>query len=429
MKRLLRWLWLPLACGVLWAGYYGLARPARGPVAGISGGSSGRGSAPRATPVAAAAATRSDFGIYLTGLGNVTPFNTVTVKSLVDGELINVAFEEGQSIHQGDLLAEIDPRPFQVQLEQAQSQLAKDQAQVGQAEANLVRDTAQQKYAKAEADRYARLVVKGAVARDQGEQWQSNAEALAGSLTADQAAINSAKAQVAADQAAIHNAQLQLVYSRITSPLTGRIGLRLVDRGNIIHTASQTGIAVITQLQPIAVVFNIAEDHLPDVVAKMHSGSQLTVEVWDRDRTKKLANGILLTIDNQVDQTSGTVRFKASVPNEGEALFPNQFVNVRLLLDTRRDVLTVPASAIQHSPDSTFVYVVKPNSTVEVRRVTAPASEGDRALVEKGLAEGELVVTEGLDRLQPGALVAPVRKDPVLPASGARSGSVLKDAS
>ena len=418
MKRLLRWLWLPLACGVLLAGYYGLARPTRAPVAGKSGGPSGRGNAPRPTPVATAAATRSDFGVYLTGLGNVTPFNTVTVKSLVDGELINVAFEEGQAVRQGDLLAEIDPRPFQVQLEQAQSQLAKDQSQVGQAEANLVRDTAQQKYAKAEADRYGRLVSKGVIARDQGEQLQSNADALAGTLIADQAAINSAKAQVAADQAAIHNAQLQLVYARITSPLTGRIGLRLVDRGNIIHTASQTGIAVITQLQPIAVVFNIAEDHLPDVVAKMHGGGPLPVEVWDRDRTKKLANGTLLTIDNQVDQTSGTVRFKASVPNGDEALFPNQFVNVRLLLDTRQDVVTVPTAAIQHSPDSTFVYVVRPNNSVEVRRVTASATEGDHAMVEKGLAEGELVVTEGIDRLQPGALVVPVRKDVATPVRG-----------
>jgi multidrug efflux system membrane fusion protein len=411
MKTVLRWMWLPVAGGIVLAGYYSLGRPSRDPALAKSGNANARANAQRPTPVAASAATQSDFGVYLSGLGSVTPFNTVTVKSLVDGELVKVDFEEGQRVREGDLLAEIDPRPFEVQLEQAQGQLAKDRAQVGQAEANLLRDTAQQKYAQAEAARYGRLVDKGAIARDQGEQLQSNADALAGTVTADQAAINSAKAQVAADQAAIHNAQLQLTYCKITSPLTGRIGLRLVDKGNIIHTANQNGIAVITQLQPIAVVFNIAEDHLPDVMSKMHAGRFLTVEIWDRDRTKKLAAGSLLTIDNQVDQTSGTVRFKATVPNKNEELFPNQFVNARLLLDTRQNVVTIPVAAIQHSPDSAFVYVVKPNNTVETRRITAPASEGDRALVEKGLSPGELVVTDGVDRLQPGSVVIPLRRD------------------
>ena len=412
MKHLLYWLWLPCACGILWAGYYGLARNSHGTGSTKSGGSNLRSNTQRPTPVAASPATLSAFDVYLTGLGNVTPFNTVTAKSLVDGELISVAFAEGQHIHEGELLAEIDPRPFEVQLEQAQGQLAKDQAQVEQAEATLIRDTAQQKYAQTEAERYARLVTQGVIARDQGEQLQSTAEALAGTLIADRAAINSAKAQVAADQAAIHNAQLQLTYCKITSPITGRIGLRLVDKGNIIHSANQNGIAVITQLQPIAVVFNIAEDHLPDVIAKIHGPGPLHVEVWDRDRTRKLADGKLLTIDNQIDQASGTVRFKASVPNEKETLFPNQFVNVRLLVNTRNNAIIIPSPAVQHSPDSTFVYVVKPDNTVEARKVSAPVSDGDRTLVENGLAPGELVVTDGVDRLQPGSLVAPIRSLP-----------------
>jgi multidrug efflux system membrane fusion protein len=410
MKRRLRWLWLPLVGGVILAGYYVLARPSRGTAAAKSSKVDSRMSTARAIPVTASAATISDFGVYLAGLGTVTPFNTVTVKSLVDGELMKVAFEEGQLVHEGDLLAEIDPRPFEVQLEQAESQLAKDQAQVGQAEANLERDTAQQKYAQIESERYARLVAQGVIARDQGDLLKSNADSLAGTLTADRAAINSAKAQMAADQAAIHNAKLQLTYCKIGSPITGRIGLRLVDKGNIIHVASPNGLAVITQLEPIAVLFNIAEDHLPEVSKKMHSGTILPVEVWDRDRTTKLATGSLLTIDNQIDQTSGTVRFKAAFPNKDGALFPNQFVNARLLVDTKRNAITVPVAAIQHSPDSTFVYVVKPNNTVEVRKVTASATEGDQTLIESGLSPGELVVTDGVDKLQSGSVVA-LRKE------------------
>jgi multidrug efflux system membrane fusion protein len=414
MKRVLKWVWAPLLCAVVLAGYYAV-RPNRGVAAAKAGKADRRAIGARSSPVSVAPATLSDFGVYLTGLGTVTPFNTVRVKSLVDGELIKVAFEEGQLVHEGDLLAEIDPRPFEVLLEQAQGQLAKDEAQVGQAEANLVRDTAQQKFAQTEADRYARLVAAGVIAVDQGEQLRSNADALAGTMAADRAAINSAKAQVAADQAAIHNAQLQLTYCKITSPITGRIGLRLVDKGNVIHTASQSGLAVITQVQPIAVVFNIAEDHLQGVLRKARgcpdaSCLKLPVEVWDRDRTTKIATGTLLTIDNQIDQTSGTVRFKATILNEDGALFPNQFVNARLLVDTERRVVTVPSTAVQHGPDSTFVYVLKPDNTVEARKVRVSVSEGDRSLVGSGLLPDEVVVIGGVDRLQPGSAVVAVRE-------------------
>lgn len=410
MKRLMRWLSVPLVCAAAWIGYYLLAGGGRIVADAKTAASKAPKSAARPVPVAASTATRSDFGVYLTGLGTVTPFNTVTLKSLVDGELIKVAFEEGQLVHEGDLLAEIDPRPFEVQLEQAEGQMEKDRAQIGQAEANLVRDTAQQKYAQAQAERYARLVEQGIVSRDQAEQLRSSADALAGTVAADRAVIHTAEAQVAADQAAIHNANLQLTYCKIRSPIAGRIGLRLVDRGNIIHAASQNGLAVIAQVQPIAVMFNIAEDHLPNILKKTSSGAALPVEIWDRDRTTKIATGSLLTIDNQIDQTSGTVRLKATVPNENGALFPSQFVNARLLLETQRDVVTVPSAAIQHSPDSSFVYIVKPDKTVEVRKVTAPVTEGERTLVESGISPGELVVTDGIDRLQPGSTVAPIRQ-------------------
>lgn len=359
----------------------------------------------RAVPVVAVTVKRGDIPVYINGLGTVTALNTVTVRSRVDGELVNVAYQEGQYVKAGDLLAEIDPRPFQVQLELAQGQLAKDQAQLSQAQANLERDTAQQKYAKTEADRYARLVEQGIIAKDQGEQLKSNADSLAGTLTADQAAIQSARAQIVADQASIDTAKLNLVYCRIVAPLAGRIGLRLVDKGNIIHATDLNGLAVITQLQPIAVVFNIAEDSLRQVMPKFSAGTKFPVLAYDRDLRKRLANGMLLTIDNQVDPTTGTVKFKALFENQDNTLFPNQFVNARLLFDTRHGAVIVPTAALQRSPTSTYVYVVGSDHTVKMRNLVTTLTEGDNAAVDSGLEAGETVVVDGLDKLQDGTRV------------------------
>jgi multidrug efflux system membrane fusion protein len=341
----------------------------------------GPGGPPRLVPVVASEVRRGDMPVYLDGLGSVTAFNTVTVRSRVDGELVNVAFQEGDFVKQGDLLAEIDPRPFNVQLELASAQKAHDEALLANARLDL--------------DRYKTLVTQDAMPK-QG-------------LDTQVALVAQYEATVKADQAQIDNVKLQLVYSRIISPLTGRIGLRLVDRGNIVHATDTGGLAVVAQLQPIAVLFNIAEDSLPAVTEKMRGGAKLTVVAYDRELKRKLGAGTLLTIDNQIDQTSGTVRFKAVFENADLSLFPNQFVNARLLIDTKRQTLIVPAAAVQHSPASAFVYRVKKDNSVEVRNVTTGVTEADEVAVDRGLEPGDLVVIDGIDKLEQGSKVA-VRK-------------------
>jgi multidrug efflux system membrane fusion protein len=334
--------------------------------------------ASRAVPVVAAAARQGNMGVYLTGLGSVTAFNTVTVRTRVDGQLIKVAFQEGQFVREGDLLAEIDPRPFQVQLAQAEGQMARDQAQL--------------KNARVDLERYKVLLAQDSVSKQQ--------------LDTQIAAVQQFEGVIKSNQAQIDNARLLLSYTRITAPISGRIGLRLVDQGNMVRNTDQNGLAVITQVQPITVVFSIPEDHLSQVLPRMHAGQQLVVEAYNRDLQKKLATGTLLTIDNQIDPNTGTVRCKALFPNTDYALFPNQFVNARLLVETKRDSTIVPVAAIQRSPQSTFVYVVKEDSTVEVRKVVLGPSEGDEIVVDNGLATGEVVVIEGVDRLQKGMKVA-----------------------
>lgn len=330
---------------------------------------------PRALPVVALPAKTGNFPVYLDALGSVTALNTVTIRSRVDGEVISVKYEEGQMVKKGDLLVEIDPRQYQAALQQAQGQLSRDQAMLQNAQADL--------------DRYN-------AARE----------------TVSQQQIDTAKASVAeyegaikVDQGTIANAELQLSYCKITAPLTGKIGLRAVDEGNIVHASDSTGLATITQLQPIAVIFNLPEVNLPSVLSAAKDSQKVIADIFDASRTRKLASGALQAIDNQIDATTATVRIKAQFDNADGTLFPNQFVNVRLLVNTLNGVVLAPTSAVQNSPDTQFVYVVKSDDTVEMRPVTVSAASSDFSVIEKGLAAGEQVVTQGLDKLAPGMSV------------------------
>lgn len=330
----------------------------------------------RGVPVLAEAVATRDVPVYLRGLGSVSAFNTVTVKARVDGQITKINFREGQEVKQGDLLVEIDPRPYMAQLHTAEANLAKDEATIADAKLNLARFT--------------ELWKAGVISQQQYNTQQSLVGQIQGSI--------------GADQAAIENAKLQLVYSRITSPISGRIGLRIVDIGNIVHASDPTGLVVITQLQPIAVLFTLPEDYIPQVMQHMRT-APLDVDAYSRDDRTKLASGKLLTLNNEIDATTGTNKYKAVFPNEDRALWPNQFVNIRLLLETKQNATTVPAAAIQRGNQGTFTYVVKPDNTVEPRAVKVGVTEGNLASIESGLQPGEMVVTDGQDKLQPGAKV------------------------
>jgi membrane fusion protein, multidrug efflux system len=331
----------------------------------------------RPVPVGVAAARKGDLSVYLNGLGAVTPLSTVTVKSRVDGQLMEVLFQEGETVVKGQSIATIDPRPFEVQLTQAEGQLARDAALLQNARVDL--------------ERYRVLWQQDSVPKQQ--------------LDTQEALVRQYEAAIRIDQGQIDNAKLQLVYCRITAPITGRIGLRLVDPGNIVHAADPNGLVLITQVQPIAVIFPIPEDNLPPVLAALKEGKRLTVDAFNRGQTQKLATGTLLTVDNQIDPTTGTVRLKATFENKDGALFPNQFVNARLLTDVKRNAIIMPSVAIQRGPQGTFVYLVKPEGTVTVRPVTVGDIQGADVTVASGLSEGDSVVVDGAERLREGAKV------------------------
>jgi len=329
--------------------------------------------ATRPVPVVASAARRSDVNLYLSGLlGTVTAFQTVTVRTRVDGEITKVYFTEGQMIKAGEPLVEIDPRPYEVQLAQAEGQLARDQASLTQSRQDLKRDV--------------ELLKTKSVTPQVYDAQISTVGQFVGA--------------VKTDQAMIANAKLQITYCHITAPFSGRIGLRLVDMGNFVQAAGLTGLAVITQLQPIAVIFPVPQDDIFRVQQKFNGGEELVVDALNRDLTAKLATGKLLAIDNQVDVTTGTVKLKAVFQNEDNLLFPNEFVSIRLLIDIKKNVVVVPNAAVQHGPNSTFAFVIQPDQTVQMRQLTVGATENDQTIVDKGLAAGEMVVTEGTDKLQ-----------------------------
>ena len=343
------------------------------------GGKGGRGGmGPQAMPVAVAKVETRDLPVYLSGLGSVQAFYSVLVKTRVDGQLVAVNFREGQEVKKGDLLIQIDPRPFQAAVDQAEATLFKDQSSLNDAKINL--------------DRFKQLFQEGVISRQQLDTQTSLVGQLEGAVRADQAQVETAK--------------LNLAYTHITASIGGRVGLRLVDPGNIVHASDPNGLLLLTQMHPIAVVFTLPEDQLATVAQHMHRGA-LAVDAYSRDDQTKLASGKLLTIDNQIDATTGTAKLKAVFDNQEQALWPNQFVNCRLLLETRKNSTVVPAAAIQRGPQGAYVFTVKQDKTAEMRQVTVTLMDGNFAGISSGLTPGEVVVTDGQDKLQPGTHVEP----------------------
>jgi multidrug efflux system membrane fusion protein len=348
-------------------------------------GPGGRGPAggERAIPVTVAAAGRADVPVVLNALGTVTSLRTVTVRSRVDGQLLRVNFREGQTVKAGDLLAEIDPRPFQVQLEQAQGQLARDRALLENARLDL--------------ERYRTLVAQEAASAQQ--------------LDTQQALVRQYEGAVKSDQGQVESARLQLGYARITAPFSGRLGLRLVDPGNLVRAGDANGLVTITQVQPIGVTFSLPEKDLAPVLARYREGKPMTVQALDRDQRAVLATGRLTTLDNQIDIATGTLKMKAEFANADGALFPNQFVNARLKIDVLADATVVPNAAIQRGAPGTYVYVVQPGNSVALRRVETGPVDGEHTVVKQGVEPGQRVVIDGVDNLRDGARVDPIDKE------------------
>ncbi len=372
------WGWL-LLLAILGAGayYWSQRTPVTSPGASATrGGRDGQMSNGPA-PVDAATAVKGNIGVYVTGLGAVTPIYTVTVKTQINGQLMQVLYKEGDMVKKGDTLAEIDPRPYQAQLTQYEGQLIRDQANLDNA--------------RVDQKRYEDLIKTDAVTEQQ--------------LATQIATVKSDEGIVKNDQGLIDAAKVNLIYCHITAPITGRIGLRLVDPGNFVQTTDTTGLLVITQLQPISVIFTISEDQLPPVFAKQRAGQTLQVDAFNRNNTQKISSGTLTTIDNEIDQTTGTVKLRATFDNPHLELFPNQFVNARLLEEEKRGVVLVPTAAVQRSSENTFVYVVKPDSTVTVRQVKVGTSDDNNTEIVSGIQPGEVVVLSGVDKLQEGSQV------------------------
>jgi membrane fusion protein, multidrug efflux system len=359
------------------AGYFAYRYFVPAPTSESTVATGGARGAPRPTPVVAAPTQTGSIDVYLNGLGTVTPLQTVTVRSRVEGQLLRVLFQEGQIVQQGQVLAEIDPRPFEVQLHQAEGNMARDRALLENARLDL--------------ERYRTLFEQDSIAKQQVDTQASLVRQYEGAVKVDQSQID--------------NARLQLTYSRITAPVGGRVGLRLVDAGNIVRAGDTNGLVVITQLQPISAVFTIPQDNLPAVLKRMQSGEKLPVEAWDREQKTRLAAGTLTSLDNLVDPTTGTIKLKAQFANDDYALFPNQFVNVRMKLDTLRDTIVIPSVAVQRGAQGMYVYVVKADQTVTLRQVKLGPIDGLRVAIVEGLAAGETIVTDGMDRLRDGAAV------------------------
>jgi len=396
------------AGGWYWLKEAGTGETARAAAPGkASGGSGGsRKGGPDAAnrgplPVATAAVRAADFNVYLNALGNVTPRSTVTVRPRVDGQLARVLFKEGQMVKAGDVIAEIDPKPFEVQVTQANGQLARDQAQLANAQIDL--------------QRYQTLLKQDSIAQQQ--------------VDTQAALVRQYQGTIEADRGALDNAKLQLSYTRIRAPVSGRTGLRQVDAGNMVKQADTNGIVVITEIDPIDVVFSIAEDKLAAVRKRTQGGNAMPVDAFDRDGKVKLASGKLLTIDNQIDPTTGTVKVKAEFGNADAALFPQQFVNVRMLVDTLKGATIVPTAAIQRGSVGAFVYRVNDDNTVSVKPVKLGPAEGESTVVESGMSPGERVVVDGLDKLKDGAQIEPIDRNaqaPATPRAGKGDGSRRK---
>jgi multidrug efflux system membrane fusion protein len=391
------WLSWLIVLGLLGAGgwYYKKnfmdAQPASASSGSKKGGKNKGGSG--AVPVVLAGVSRGDMPVYLRGIGSVLAFNTVTVRSRVDGQLMSVGFKEGQFVKKGDLLAVIDPRPYEVMLEQAEGQLAHDKAALADLQLNY--------------DRYKSLYKDGVIPKQQLDTQLSQVGTFEGSIKSDQGQID--------------NAKLQLVYCRILSEIDGRVGLRLVDPGNIVHAADTTGMLVITQMQPIAVTFNLPQDSLPAVYKKLRNNEELAVEAFDSSNSNRIATGKLLTIDNQIDPTTGTYKLKAQFPNEDHALFPNQFVNVRMRVDTEHGLTITPAAAIQRGPAGNYVFLAE-DKKAKVHPVTVAITEGDNVGVSDGLAVGDMVVVDGIDKLEDGTAISDTGAKPSS-KSGGKDGS------